>query len=90
MGTAGTPGDALPAGGEDRKPVLPGFGAIPAAVFDAAAVPFTLRVLELAIPATERADAAVTTDMGVSGSGLTACLTHLMRSFVMNTSVRIG
>ena len=70
MGTADTPGCAIPAGGEDCISVLPGFGAIPPAVFDAALEPCTQRVMELAIPNSERANAAVATDMGVSGSAL--------------------
>ena len=70
MVTAAAPGYAIPAGGEDRVPVFTGFGAIPVAVFDAASEPFTQRIMELAIPAAERANAAVATDMGVSGSAL--------------------
>jgi len=68
MGTADAPGYAIPAGGEDRVPVFAGFSAIPVAVFDAAPEPFTQRVMELAIPAAEPADAAVKADMGVSRS----------------------
>ncbi len=70
MGTADAPSYAIPAGGEDRVPVFAGFGAIPVAVLDAAYEPFTQRVMELAIPGTERANATVATDMGVSGSAL--------------------
>ncbi len=70
MGTTAAPGYAIPAGGEDRVPVFAGFGAIPVAVLDVAPEPFTQRVMELAIPAAERANAAVATDMGVSGSAL--------------------
>ncbi len=70
MVTTVAPGYAIPAGGEDRFPVFSGFGAIPVAVLDAAPEPFTQRVMELAIPAAERANAAATTDMGVSGSAL--------------------
>ena len=67
MGTADAPGYAIPEGSEDRVPVFAGFGAIPVAVLDAAPEPFTQRVMELAIPAAKRANAAVATDMGVSG-----------------------
>ena len=70
MGTANTPGYAIPAGGEDRVSVFAGFGAIPVAVLDTALVPFTQRVMELAIPAAERTNATVAADMGVSGSAL--------------------
>jgi len=70
MGTEAAPGYAILAGGEDRVPVFAGFGAIPAAVLDTAPEPFTQRVMELAIPAAQRANATVTTDMGVSGSDL--------------------
>ncbi len=70
MVTTVAPGYAIPAGGEDRFPVFSGFGAIPVAVLDAAPEPFTQRVMELAIPAAERANATVATDMGVSGSAL--------------------
>ncbi len=70
MGTADAPGYAIPAGGEDRVPVFAGFGTIPVAVLDAAPEPFTQRVMELAIPAAERANATVATHMGVSGSAL--------------------
>ncbi len=70
MGAANTPGYAIPAGGEDRVPVFAGFGAIPVAVLDAAPEPSTQRVMDLAIPAAERANATVATDMGVSGSAL--------------------
>jgi len=70
MGTANTPGYAISAGGEDRVSVFAGFGAVPVAVLDTAPVPFNQRVMELAIPAAERANAAVATDMGVSGSAL--------------------
>ena len=67
MAPAAAPGFTIPAGGEDRVPVFAGFGAISVAVFDAALEPFTQRVMELAISTAERANAAVTTDMGVSG-----------------------
>ncbi len=70
MGTADAPSYAIPAGGEDRVPVFAGFGTIPVAVLNAAPEPFTQRVMELAIPGTERATATVATDMGVSGSAL--------------------
>ena len=70
MDTADAPGYAIPAGGEDRVPVFAVFGAIPVAVLDAAPESFTQRVMELAIPAAERPHAAITTDMGVSGSAL--------------------
>ncbi len=70
MGTAAAPDYDIPEGGEDRVPVFAVFGAIPVAVLDAAPEPFTQRVMELAIPAAERANAAVATDMGVSGSAL--------------------
>ena len=63
-------GSFRPAGGEDRVSVFAGFGAIPVAVLDAAPESFTQRVMELAIPAAERPHAAITTDMGVSGSAL--------------------
>ena len=67
MATAAAPGCAIPAGGQDRVQVFSGFGAISVAVLDTALEPFTQRVMELAISTAERANAAVTTDMGVSG-----------------------
>ncbi len=70
MVTPDAPGYIIPAGGEDCAPVFAGFGAISVAVFDAALESGTQRVVELAIPAAERANAAVATDMGVSESAL--------------------
>ena len=70
MAPAAALGYAIPAGGKDRVSVFTGFGAIPVAVLDAAPEPITQRVMELAVPAAERANAAAATDMDVSGSAL--------------------
>jgi hypothetical protein len=70
MRTADALAYAIPAGGEDHVLVFAGFGAIPVAVFDAALKPCTQRVMELAIPDAELANAAAATDMGVPGSAL--------------------
>ena len=70
MAPAAAPGFTIPAGGEDRVSVFARFGAISFAVLDAAPEPITQRVMELAVPAAERANAAAATDMGVSGSAL--------------------
>ncbi len=70
MVTATAPGYAISAGGEDRVQVFSGYGAISVAVLDATLEPFTQRVMELAISTAERANTAVATDMGVSGSAL--------------------
>jgi len=66
MVTATAPGCAIPAGGKDCVQVFSDFNAISVAVIVAALEPFTQRVLELAISTAKRANAAVTTDMGVS------------------------
>ncbi len=70
MAPAAAPGFTIPAGGEDRVSVFARFGAISVAVLDVAPEPITQRVMELAVPAAERANAAAATDMGVSGSAL--------------------
>ena len=70
MAPAAAPGHAILADGKDRVSVFAGFGAIPVAVLDPAPEPIAQRVLELAIPTAEPADAAAATDMVVSGSAL--------------------
>jgi hypothetical protein len=70
MRTADAPGYVIPAGGEDLVPVFAGSSTIPVAVFDAALEPCTHRIMGLPIPGAELANAAVATDMGVSGSAL--------------------
>lgn len=70
MGTSDASGLAIPAGGKNHVPIYANLGAIPVAVLDTAFESFLQRVMELAIPATERANQAVTTDMGVSGTAV--------------------
>jgi len=71
MGTADAPGFDIPSGVEDRFTFFPDIGAIPGAVPDAAFMPFTQRILELAISSAGPTDAVVATDMGIPGSVLT-------------------
>ena len=70
MGTAVASGNAIAAGGKDCAQVFVSFGAIPVAVLDAAFKPISQRIMELAISAAESANAAVATNMGVSGKAL--------------------
>ena len=69
---AGPPGAAVPSGGDDRLAFAAGLHPCPAAVPDAAVGFFVQPVVELAVPATEPADTAAATDMGLPGAIMTA------------------